>query len=328
MENQELLSTESNDNSISNIKKERSEEEILKLYFEKNNLSEFIPKFIEQKVFSIEILKELSDSDLEKLGFSILGERKKILKLFSNNEIEKFKNEILYKDLSTEERAKLDIPENKILKQNKFRYSGASIFAENGTLTLFENRIVWKGDVNSFIIPINKILDVSIKNSAGTSVLKISDDVKVHDFYMVDRVSLGLAGAAMGGGGLEYMGLAIMNDKPMTDIEYWRVLIEKLREKETSYDGDRGKQIQESSGSGCLTAVIVTIIIGIIIYFVVMMNSLNTATRAQHGGFAGRSALSQRLARPTTPLGTENDCPAVGFRRNSRQTACHLGNVC
>lgn len=54
----------------------------------------------------------------------------------------------------------------------------------------------------------------------------------------------------------------------------------------------------------------------------------NTATRAQHGGFAGRSALSQRLARPTTPLGTENDCPAVGFRRNSRQTACHLGNVC
>ena len=102
MENQELLSTESNDNSISNIKKEISEEEILKLYFEKNNLSEFIPKFIEQKVFSIEILKELSDSDLEKLGFSILGERKKILKLFSNNEIEKFKNEILYKDLSTE----------------------------------------------------------------------------------------------------------------------------------------------------------------------------------------------------------------------------------
>ncbi|GJD92705.1 Oleate hydratase [Methylobacterium hispanicum] len=54
----------------------------------------------------------------------------------------------------------------------------------------------------------------------------------------------------------------------------------------------------------------------------------NTATRAQHGGFAGRSALSQRLARPTTPLGTENDCPAVGFRRNSRQTACDLGNVC
>ena len=54
----------------------------------------------------------------------------------------------------------------------------------------------------------------------------------------------------------------------------------------------------------------------------------NTASRAQHGGFAGRSALSQRLARPTTPLGTENDCPAVGFRRNSRQTACHLGNVC
>lgn len=54
----------------------------------------------------------------------------------------------------------------------------------------------------------------------------------------------------------------------------------------------------------------------------------NTATRAQHGGFAGRSALSQRLARPTTPLGTENDCPAVGFRRSSRQTACHLGNVC
>ena len=273
MENQELSTIESNDKSISNTTKEISEEEILKLYFEKNNLSDYIPKFIEQKVFSIELLKELSDIDLEKLGFSILGERKKLLKLFSNNEIENFKNEILYKDLSSEERAKLDIPENKILKQNKFRYSGASVFAESGTLTLFENRIVWKGDVNSFIIPINKIVDVSIKNSAGTAILKITDDVKVHKFYMVDRVSLGLAGAAMGGGGLEYMGLAMMNDKPMTDIEYWRVLIEKLREKETSYDGDRGKQIQESSGAGCITAIIVTIIIGIIIYFVAMANS-------------------------------------------------------
>ena len=41
MENQELLSTESNDNSISNIKKEISEEEILKLYFEKRVTSNF-----------------------------------------------------------------------------------------------------------------------------------------------------------------------------------------------------------------------------------------------------------------------------------------------
>ncbi|MCA3437006.1 MAG: DUF2335 domain-containing protein, partial [Rhodobacter sp.] len=46
-----------------------------------------------------------------------------------------------------------------------------------------------------------------------------------------------------------------------------------------------------------------------------------------HGGFAVGSALLQQLARPQTPVGAENACPEIGFRRSSRQSACHLGNV-
>jgi hypothetical protein len=53
----------------------------------------------------------------------------------------------------------------------------------------------------------------------------------------------------------------------------------------------------------------------------------NTAAEAEHGGFAVRSAQCKPPARPTTPLGTENACPAGRFGRNSRQPARHLGNV-
>ena len=226
-ENNKLSNT--NNSSIALQIKEIPDEELLKMFFEKNELSELVPKFIEQKVFTPELIKDLTDEDLEKLGVSLLGDRKKLLKLFSNGEFDLFKSQILYKDLTSAEKEKLDIPENRILKQNKFNFSYAS--GEVGTLTLYENRIVWKGYNNHFIIPINKIKDVSIENSAAQSMLKVTDDLRSYSFFMVNKKSAALAGVSMFNNNLEFLGLAMMNDKPMSDTEYWRYLIEKLREK-------------------------------------------------------------------------------------------------
>lgn len=230
-----------------------TDEDILKAFFEKNNISFLIEEFKEQKAFSPDVLKELTDNDLEKLGVTTLGDRKRILKLFLSNDYESFRIEFLCKDLSSEERARLNIPENRILKQNTFRRGGGSVFNEKGKLTLYENRIKWESPFNNFIIPINKIVDVSIKNGFGCSVLKITDDIAEHKFYTVNRVSGALVGAGIAGNNLLYLGLAAMNDKPMTDIEHWRFLIEKLRERNPAYHGARGINNRE----GCLVAFIV-----------------------------------------------------------------------
>ena len=257
-QNNEIVNT---NNSQVVSQKNISDEELLKMFFEKNELSELVPKFIEQKVFTPELIKDLTDEDLEKLGVSLLGDRKNILKLFSSGEFDLFKSQILYKDLTSAEKEKLDIPENRILKQNTFNFSYAS--GEEGTLTLYENRIVWKGYNNHFIIPINKIKDVSIENSAAQSILKITDDLRTYSFFMVNKKSATLAGVSMFNNNLEFLGLAMMNDKPMSDTEYWRYLIEKLRERNPIYEGDRGQPIQVSDtrGMGCIVGIIIVAIV-------------------------------------------------------------------
>ncbi|MCR4733884.1 MAG: SAM domain-containing protein [Treponema sp.] len=241
------------------------DDELLKMFFEENGLSSFIPKFVEQKVFSLELINELTDGDLEKLGITLLGDRKKFLKLFASNEFEIFKAKVLYKDLNFEEREKLDIPENRILKQNIFCFKSSS--REEGTLTLYENRIVYKSANNHFIIPINKIKDVSIESRAAKSVLKITDDLRTYSFYMVNKRSAVLMGASIANANLELLGLAMMNDKPVTDIEYWRVLIEKLRERNPVFDGDRGQPVEDSDSRriGCI------VLIFFIIFFIIVM---------------------------------------------------------
>ena len=48
-----------------------------------NGLGEYIDIFTENKLTEIPIIAELSDSELEKIGITTLGDRKKILKIFS-----------------------------------------------------------------------------------------------------------------------------------------------------------------------------------------------------------------------------------------------------
>jgi hypothetical protein len=50
-----------------------------------NNLEDCIPKFEKNKISDFDIISELTESDLEKIGISALGDRKKILKLFSHD---------------------------------------------------------------------------------------------------------------------------------------------------------------------------------------------------------------------------------------------------
>jgi hypothetical protein len=48
-----------------------------------NNLGEYVTLFTENKLTDISIISGLTDSDLEKIGITILGDRKRILQIFS-----------------------------------------------------------------------------------------------------------------------------------------------------------------------------------------------------------------------------------------------------
>jgi hypothetical protein len=53
----------------------------------------------------------------------------------------------------------------------------------------------------------------------------------------------------------------------------------------------------------------------------------NTDAEPEHGGFAVRSALFQRLAHPTMSVRTKKACHAGTIGRSLRQTARHLENA-
>jgi len=57
----------------------------LRQILEKNNLTEYIELFEQHKILDADILSELSEPELEKIGITALGDRKKILKLFQKN---------------------------------------------------------------------------------------------------------------------------------------------------------------------------------------------------------------------------------------------------
>lgn len=241
----------------SEIQKIYTDEEILEKFFTENQMSEYIDEFKKQKIFSFDMLKELTENDLRQLGVESLGDRKRMVKLFSANQPLNFKNEILYSNLSISERTKLDLPENKILKKNEFKFKGigASNFGgESGSLTLYENRILWRGELNEFVIPIVAITDVSVSKKNNISELKITDDIRLYIFFMTDKMTALNSAAAFVAGGVAAGAIAgaIGDTKIMTDIEYWRVLIEKQRERNIPYFGTRGREIVEPADAGGL----------------------------------------------------------------------------
>ena len=145
---------------IDSIEKlEFTDEQILENFFIENKIDSYTEKFKNEKVFSAELLKDLTDEDLLKLGLATLGDRKRMLKLFQGNELNNFRNLLLYKNVDKNELEKIDIKENEILKQNKCKFKYMSADTEKGELTLYCNRIVWKGYLNEFTIAIIDITD-------------------------------------------------------------------------------------------------------------------------------------------------------------------------
>ena len=76
---------------IDSIEKlEFTDEQILENFFIENKIDSYTEKFKNEKVFSAELLKDLTDEDLLKLGVATLGDRKRMLKLFQGNELNNF----------------------------------------------------------------------------------------------------------------------------------------------------------------------------------------------------------------------------------------------
>ena len=214
-----------------NKKIKYSEEEILKQFFNKYELSTFIDTFKREKVFSFESLKSLTENDLEKIGIKTLGDRKYILKLF-NTEIDNFKNDLLYSDFSNQEKSNLKIKENEILKQNNVTFRIDNYKWEEGLLTLYINRIHFKSEFNDFTIPIKNIIDVSVEARAARSSLLIKDQYYIYRFTIFNNSTVNsfVFGSMAGLNSIESVGLAMMNDKQITDIEIWRNKIEQLKQ--------------------------------------------------------------------------------------------------
>jgi len=57
----------------------------LRQILKNNNLAEYIELLEQHKILDPDILSELSESELEKIGIAALGDRKKLLKLFQKN---------------------------------------------------------------------------------------------------------------------------------------------------------------------------------------------------------------------------------------------------
>ena len=258
-----------------NKKIKYSEEEILKQFFNKYELSTFIDTFKREKVFSFESLKSLTENDLEKIGIKTLGERKYILKLF-NTEIDNFKNDLLYSDFSNQEKSNLKIKENEILKQNNVTFRIDNYKWEEGLLTLYINRIHFKSEFNDFTIPIKNIIDVSVEARAARSSLLIKDQYYIYRFTIFNNSTVNsfVFGSMAGLNSIESVGLAMMNDKQITDIEIWRNKIEQLKQDQKNNfnnfainEGTPNINLRKSNLGSIIITIFVIIIIGMILFF-------------------------------------------------------------
>ena len=258
-----------------NKKIKYSEEEILKQFFNKYELSTFIDTFKREKVFSFESLKSLTENDLEKIGIKTLGDRKYILKLF-NTEIDNFKNDLLYSDFSNQEKSNLKIKENEILKQNNVTFRIDNYKWEEGLLTLYINRIHFKSEFNDFTIPIKNIIDVSVEARAARSSLLIKDQYYIYRFTIFNNSTVNsfVFGSMAGLNSIESVGLAMMNDKQITDIEIWRNKIEQLKQDQKNNfnnfainEGTPNINLRKSNLGSIIITILVITITGMTLFF-------------------------------------------------------------
>lgn len=112
---------------------------------------------------------------------------------------------------------------DKILKQGKFRLKrGTFGWGEKGVLTLFRDRIDWKGD-SRFAIEIKEIVNVAVKDLLGTGVLEINNGegspYKFNEMNVTGTVMMATVD----------VGLGAMTGMVHQELESSRQMIEKLR---------------------------------------------------------------------------------------------------
>lgn len=115
------------------------------------------------------------------------------------------------------------IKPDKILKQAKFRLKrGTFGWGEKGTLTLFCDRLEWKGD-SQFVVRIKDIVNVAVKDLLGTGVLEINDgEGSPYKFNEVNVTGTVMAATID-------VGLGAMTGMVHQELESWRHMIEKFR---------------------------------------------------------------------------------------------------
>jgi hypothetical protein len=61
----------------------------------RNDMEEYITLFENNRLSDLSIIMDLTENDYEKLGIEFMGDRKRLLKIFSKNEIDNYKNNII-----------------------------------------------------------------------------------------------------------------------------------------------------------------------------------------------------------------------------------------
>jgi len=117
----------------------------------------------------------------------------------------------------------------KILKKDEFKLNSNSLFAEKGNLILYVNRLSWNGDKN-FEIYINDITNVSVQEILGAGALVINTiENKIFKFCKLNSTASLMAGMGIATGNIFNLMTAKAIDNKVSDLEYWRINIEKLR---------------------------------------------------------------------------------------------------
>jgi hypothetical protein len=174
-------------------------------------LGHYIEVFEKNGLDNIDVLTELSEDDYEKIGISVMGDRKKLLKLFAKTD-------------STISYAKNDTP---ILQDNMCGWIGKKFgFNEQGTLTLFGDRFEWEGKT-AFKLYLKDVNNVTVK-SGLTKNIQIDDKNGRPNIFQktglqdVNPVFMALAGAP------EIVAASTLSAKT-AQLEEWKRTIDKLR---------------------------------------------------------------------------------------------------
>jgi hypothetical protein len=132
------------------------------------------------------------------------------------------------------------VDNDKVLKDGEFRHFVKSLDAlskkNDGSLTLYNNRLSWKGGKGDFEIPVNDIKDVKVTASEFDGILEIlTNDGNINKFMIKregreNKANVFNALAAGAAAGATHGTSSLINAQNVrAKIEPWREAIEKVR---------------------------------------------------------------------------------------------------